>query len=73
MREKRAYIVFVRIPEGKGLLGRPIHRWKDGIKIDLRDVGCEVMQWVRLAQNRGKCQAVVNTVINILKTKTPWP
>ena len=28
-------------PEGKRLLGRPRSRWKDNIKIDLREVGCD--------------------------------
>jgi len=27
---------FVRKPEGKGLLGRPRHRWEDNIKVDLK-------------------------------------
>jgi hypothetical protein len=27
---------FVRKPEAKQSLGRPVHRWTDGIKVDLR-------------------------------------
>jgi len=30
-------------PEGKRPLGRPRHRWKDDIKMDLQEVGCEYM------------------------------
>jgi hypothetical protein len=26
-------------PEGKRLLGRPRHRWEDGIRMDLREIG----------------------------------
>jgi len=34
------YIWFlVGIPEGKSTLARPMVRWKDNIKMDLREVG----------------------------------
>jgi hypothetical protein len=33
------YRVLVRKPEGKRPLGRPRHRWKDNIKMDLQKVG----------------------------------
>jgi hypothetical protein len=33
------YMVLVRKPEGKRLLGRPRYRWKDNIKMDLQEVG----------------------------------
>jgi len=40
MGERRgAYRVLVGTPEGKGPLGRPKHRWKDNIKMDLQEVG----------------------------------
>jgi hypothetical protein len=32
------YRVFVRRPDGKGLLGRPKRRWDDNIKINLKEV-----------------------------------
>jgi len=34
------YGVLVGKPEGKRPLGRPRHRWKDNIKMDLQEVGC---------------------------------
>jgi hypothetical protein len=38
MEERRGvYGVLVGRPEGKRPLGRPRHRWKDNIKMDLRD------------------------------------
>jgi hypothetical protein len=35
-------------------LGRPRHRWVDNIKIDLREVGWDSMDWIELAQDRDK-------------------
>jgi hypothetical protein len=29
----------IKYPEGKRPLGRPRHRWKDGIRMDLRKIG----------------------------------
>jgi hypothetical protein len=39
IREKRnAYRVLMGNPKGKRPLGRPRHRWKDNIKMDLREI-----------------------------------
>jgi len=35
---KGADSVLVRTPEGKSPLGRPRRRWKDNIKMDLREM-----------------------------------
>jgi len=53
------------IPEGKRPLGRSRHRWEDIIKMDLQEVGGAGMDWIRLAQERDRWQAVVNVVINL--------
>jgi len=58
------YRVLVGNPEGKRPLGRPRHRWEDYIKMDLQDVGCGGMDWIELAQDRDKWQALVNAVMN---------
>jgi len=39
-------------PEGKRTFGRPRRRWKDNIKVDLQEVGCEGMDWINGAQDR---------------------
>jgi hypothetical protein len=36
--ERKAYKVLVGKPEGKRPLGRPRHRWEDGIRMDLREI-----------------------------------
>jgi hypothetical protein len=41
-------------PEGKRPLGRPRRRWKDGIRMNVRDIGWEDVEWVQLAQDRGR-------------------
>ena len=59
------YRVLVGKPEGKRSLGRPRHRWEDNIKMDLQEVGCGVMNWIELAQDRDRWRALVNAVMNL--------
>jgi hypothetical protein len=42
------------MPEGKRPLGRPRCRLVDNIKMDLREMGWDGMDWIDLAQNRNK-------------------
>jgi hypothetical protein len=64
--EKRnAYRSLVRKPDGKRPLGRPIRRWVGNIKTDLRDRGCDGMDWSDQAQDRGQWTALVNTAMNL--------
>jgi len=58
------YRVLVWKPEGKRPLGRSRHRWEDKIKIDLQEVGCGGVDWLELAQDRGRWRALVNAVMN---------
>jgi hypothetical protein len=62
---KHRYRILVGKPEGKRSLGRPRRRWVDNIKIDLREIGWDDMDWIDLAQDRGQWRALVNTVMNI--------
>jgi hypothetical protein len=39
-------------PEGKRLLGRSRCRWDDNIKMDLREIGRERVNWIHLVQDR---------------------
>jgi hypothetical protein len=38
-------------PKGKRPPGRPRHRWKDGIRMDLREIGWGSVEWIQLAQD----------------------
>jgi hypothetical protein len=54
--EKRnAYRVLVGKPVGKRSLGRPRHRWTDTVKVDLREIEWDCVDWVNLAQDRDQC------------------
>jgi hypothetical protein len=67
MGEKRnAYRILVGNPEGKLALGRPRRRWVDNIKMDLREIGWDGMDWLDLVQDMGQWSALVNTVKNLL-------
>jgi hypothetical protein len=52
-------------PEGKRPLGRPRRRWVDNIKMDLGEVGWDGVDWIDLAQDRGRWRALVNAVMNL--------
>jgi len=66
MGERRGvYRVLVEKPEGKNPLGRPKRRWDDNITMDLQEVGCGGMDWIELAEDRGRWRALVNAVMNL--------
>jgi hypothetical protein len=64
--EKRnAYRTLVGKPEEMRALGRPIYKWEDNIKMDLRETGWGDMDWIVQAQDRDQWRAFVNKVMNI--------
>jgi hypothetical protein len=66
MGEKRnVYRLLVGKPEGKSPLGRPRRRWIDSIKMDLLEIGVNVVDWIGLAQDRYRRRALVNSVMNL--------
>jgi hypothetical protein len=66
MEENRnACRILVGNPEGKRLLGRPRRRWVDNIKIYLREIGWDGMDWIDLAQDKDQWRALVNAVKNL--------
>jgi hypothetical protein len=51
--------------KGKRLLGRPRRRWEDNIKMDLQEAGRVGMDWIELAQDRGRWRELVNAEMNL--------
>jgi hypothetical protein len=66
---RNLYRVLVGKLEGKRPLERPRRRWKNGLKMDLRDIGCGGVEWIHPAQDRDLMRALVNAVIfnNVIK------
>jgi hypothetical protein len=58
------YRVLVWRPESKRPLGRPMHRWKDNNKLDLREIGIDRTNWIWLAWDRVQWRSFVNAVMN---------
>jgi len=49
---RNACTVLVRKPEGKRPLGRHRRRWEDNVRLDLREIGWEDLDWMHLVQDR---------------------
>jgi hypothetical protein len=62
---RNVYKILVGKPEGKNPLGKRRRKWEDNIRMDLTEIGWEVVGWIHLAQDRDQWQAVVNTVMNL--------
>jgi hypothetical protein len=65
MGKMNTYIIWMGKAEGKIPLRRPRRRWVDNIKIDLREIGWDGMDWIDLAQGRDQWRALVNKVMNL--------
>ena len=49
----------------KSPLERPRCRWQDNIKMDIKKVGYEGIDWIELAQDRDRGRALVNAVMSL--------
>jgi hypothetical protein len=63
--KRNAYRILVGKPEGKRPLRRQRCRWVENNKMNLREIGCDGMDWNDLAQDRYQWRALVNMVINL--------
>jgi hypothetical protein len=57
--------LFVGKLEGRRPLGRSKRRWLDNIRKNVVEVGWGDVDWIRLAQDRGRWRALVNSVLNL--------
>jgi hypothetical protein len=52
--------------EGKySVTTKNVRRWTDNIKMVLREIGCDCMDWIDLAQDRDQWRSLVDTVMNL--------
>jgi hypothetical protein len=62
---RSAYKILVGKPEWRRPLGRHRRRWKDNIKMDLREIGFGDVDWIHSDQDRDRWRALVNTVMSL--------
>jgi hypothetical protein len=65
--KRKLYKVLV----GKRPLLRQRHRWEDGLRMDLGEIGWGVVGWIHMAQVMDWWQNLVHTVMN-LWVLSPW-
>jgi hypothetical protein len=63
--ERNVYRLLVAKPEGKRPLRRPRRRWIHNIKMDLLEIGLNIVDWIGLAQDRYRWRPLVNSVRNL--------
>jgi hypothetical protein len=57
--------ILVGNPGRKRPLGGPMCRWEDNIRMDLREIGWEDVDWIHLAQDRENWWTLRKTVMNL--------
>jgi hypothetical protein len=60
---RNAYRILVGKPEGKRPLRRPRRKSVDDVKMDIREIGWDGIDWIELAEDRDQWRALVNTVM----------
>jgi hypothetical protein len=62
---RNVYKIFVRKPKRKRPPSIPRNRWHDNIRMDLKEIGLQGVDWIHLAQDRDQWWSLVNTVMNL--------
>ena len=57
--------IFTGTPTGKTPLGRPRRRWKDDIKMDLKEIDVIARNWIDSPENNDYWRALVNAAYNL--------
>jgi hypothetical protein len=60
---KNVYEILVGKPEDMSPLGRHRRKWEDNIRMDLGEIGCASVEWIRLAQDGNQWRTLLNTVM----------
>jgi hypothetical protein len=62
---RNAHTILVGKPEGKRPLRRSWCRLEDNIRMDLKEIGWERVDWIHLVQDRDQWRILMNTLINL--------
>jgi hypothetical protein len=62
--DRNAYRILVGNPKEKRPLERPRRKWVNNIKMDVKEIGLNCIDWIDLSQNMDQWRARVNTVMN---------
>jgi hypothetical protein len=62
---RSVYKILVRRPKGKRPLRRTRNRLENNIRMDLREIWWEGVDWMHLTEDRDQWQALVNMVMNL--------
>jgi ribosome recycling factor len=54
------------------LLRRCTHKWQDNIKVTLKDIRCECLDLIHVAQHKHHWWAFVNAVMDVKFQKQTW-
>ena len=66
MEEARsAFKILTGTPTAKRPLGRPRRRWEDNVRMDRKELGINMRNWVDSAQDRDFWRALVNVALNL--------
>jgi hypothetical protein len=57
----------VKNPEEKRPFGKPGHRWKNNIRMDLNEIGCVAVDCIHLTQNKDQWQILLNNLEGSIK------
>jgi hypothetical protein len=63
--DRKLYKVLVGKLKGGKPLSKLRLRWQDGIKMDLREMGWEGVEWIHLTQDRDRWWVLMNMVMNL--------
>ena len=59
---RSAFKILTGKPTGKIPLGRPMRKWEDNIRMDLKEIGINTRNWIDSAQDY--CRVLTNAALN---------
>ena len=62
---RSAFKILIGKPTGKRPLGSLKHRWEHNIRMDLKEIGINMRNWVDSGQDRDYWRALVNAALNL--------